>query len=117
MKACLTCHDGRTAKNSCSTCHTNKAIPASHQAANWRIVHAQMQAKIDCKPCHAWTTNWCADCHSRRPRDHTATWRTTHGQQVKVHRNCEACHQAPFCINCHGAVPQLNFNPALQLVK
>jgi len=117
MVTCLTCHNGILAKNSCSTCHTNKAIPQSHQAANWRIVHPQMQTKIDCKPCHAWTTNWCADCHSRRPRDHTASWRTTHGQQVKVHRNCEACHLATFCIRCHGVVPQLNFNPALQLVK
>jgi hypothetical protein len=117
MATCLTCHNGNLAKNSCSTCHTNKAIPASHQAANWRIIHPQMQAKIDCKSCHAWTTNWCADCHSRRPRDHTVSWRTTHGAQVKLHRNCEACHQAAFCIRCHGALPMLNFNPALQLVK
>ena len=117
MAMCLTCHNGSLAKNSCSTCHTNKAIPASHQASDWRIVHPQMQSKIDCKSCHAWTTNWCADCHSRRPRDHTADWRVKHGAQVKLHRNCEACHTAAFCIRCHGAVPQLNFNPALQLVK
>ena len=117
MATCLTCHNGKLAKNSCSTCHTNKAIPPSHQAPNWTIVHPQMQSKIDCKPCHAWTANWCADCHSRRPRDHTADWRTQHGKQVAIHRNCEACHQAAFCSRCHGVVPQLNFNPALQLVK
>ena len=117
MKACLTCHDGKTAQNSCSTCHTNKAPPASHQAADWRIIHPQMQTKINCVPCHAWTPNWCADCHSRRPRDHTADWRKIHGQAVAVHRNCEACHTADFCTRCHGAVPQLNFNPALKLVQ
>ena len=117
MVTCLTCHNGTVAKNSCSTCHTNKAIPPSHKAANWTIVHPLMQSKIDCKPCHAWTTNWCADCHSRRPRDHAGDWRTQHGKQVAAHRNCEACHQAAFCIRCHGVVPQLNFNPALQLVK
>ena len=117
MATCLTCHDGRTAKNSCSTCHTNKAIPVSHQAPDWRVIHPQMQSKIDCTTCHAWTANWCADCHSRRPRDHTADWRVTHGKQVAVHRNCEACHQAAFCIRCHGDVPQLNFNPALKLVQ
>ena len=76
-----------------------------------------MQAKLNCVPCHGWTTNWCADCHSRRPRDHTADWRKTHGQAVAAHRNCEACHTADFCIKCHGAVPQQNFNPALKLVQ
>jgi hypothetical protein len=117
MAGCLTCHNGKLAKNSCSTCHTAKAIPESHKAADWTAVHAQMQGKVDCKPCHAWTKNWCADCHSRRPRDHAADWRTKHGEQVKTHRNCEACHQAAFCVRCHGEVPQLNFNPALQPVK
>ena len=87
------------------------------QAADWRIIHPQMQTKINCVPCHAWTPNWCADCHSRRPRDHTADWRKIHGQAVAVHRNCEACHAADFCTRCHGAVPQLNFNPALKLVQ
>ena len=117
MAACLTCHNGSVAKNSCSTCHTNKAIPPSHQVANWRIVHPQMQSKIDCKPCHAWTANWCAQCHSRRPGSHGPDWRTKHGAAVKARRNCEACHEAAFCIRCHGAVPQSNYNPALKLVK
>lgn len=117
MASCLTCHDGKLAKNSCSTCHTAKAIPDSHKAANWTAVHAQMQDKVDCKPCHAWTENWCADCHARRPRDHGPDWRAKHGDQVKKHRNCEACHQAAFCVRCHGEVPQTNFNPALQVVR
>lgn len=117
MATCLTCHDGRQAKNACVTCHTNKGEPVSHRSPDWVVVHPQMQAKVDCKGCHAWTTNWCSACHQKRPKSHTADWRTTHGQQVKVHRNCEACHQPAFCVKCHGVVPQLNFNPALQLVK
>ena len=102
---------------SCSTCHTAKAIPPSHKAADWTAVHAQMQSKVDCKPCHSWTTNWCADCHSHRPRDHGPDWRAKHGDQVKAHRNCEACHAAAFCVRCHGEVPQTNFNPALRVVN
>ena len=117
MAACLTCHNGKTAKNSCSTCHTNKALPDSHRASNWVVIHPTMQDKIDCKKCHAWTANWCVECHHRRPRDHGPDWRTKHGSAVNVHRNCEACHEGPFCTRCHGAVPQANFNPALQLVK
>jgi len=35
---------------------------------------------------------------------------------VKVHRDCEVCHTGSFCINCHGDVPQLNFDPNLKLV-
>lgn len=117
MATCLTCHNGRTAKNGCSTCHTNKGEPVNHRSPNWVIIHPQMQTKMDCKGCHAWTPNWCATCHAQRPKSHTANWRAIHGQAVKVHRNCEACHEAAFCIRCHGDVPQLNFNPALKLVK
>jgi hypothetical protein len=117
MATCLTCHDGKQAKNTCSTCHTAKAAPASHSAGNWDRIHPTQVAKVDCASCHAWTANWCADCHARRPASHTVTWRTDHAQAVKVHRNCEVCHAGDFCIRCHGDVPQLNFDPAVTLVK
>ena len=117
MAACLTCHNGKVAKNACSTCHTNKGIPESHKAANWDIIHPTMVGKINCPQCHAWTANWCAECHTRRPRSHGADWRTKHGQRVLAHRNCEVCHTAAFCIRCHGVVPPQGLNPALQLVK
>jgi hypothetical protein len=117
MATCLTCHNGRTAKNSCSACHTEKALPASHRAADWVTVHAQMQKKIDCTKCHAWTKDWCAQCHSTRPRSHTKTWRLDHAAAVAKHRNCETCHQAAFCIRCHGEVPQQNFDPKMKPVQ
>lgn len=117
MATCLTCHDGKKAKNACSTCHTNKRIPESHRQANWLAIHPQMQAKLNCKQCHQWTANWCADCHARRPKSHTVDWRAKHGAAVKVRRSCEACHAGPFCIRCHGVVPKLNANPSLTLVK
>jgi hypothetical protein len=117
MATCLTCHDGTQAKNACSTCHTNKSLPANHRASDWIVIHPQMQSKVDCKSCHQWTANWCAQCHTKRPASHTADWRTKHAQVVKVRRNCEACHEAPFCIKCHGTVPQLNYDPALKVVR
>lgn len=117
MAMCLTCHDGQKAKNECSACHTNKRIPANHRAADWVVVHAQKQGEVDCKKCHKWTANWCSECHARRPKSHTKTWRTDHGAQVKVHRNCEACHGAVFCVKCHGEVPNANFDPALKLAQ
>jgi len=117
MVTCLTCHDGRKAKNACVTCHTNKAAPAGHRSAEWLVIHPTQQAKLDCAKCHAWTAHWCKDCHSRRPPTHVAKWRTTHGLRVKAHRDCEACHQASFCVRCHGEVPKLNFDATVKLVQ
>jgi hypothetical protein len=47
MSGCLGCHNGDTAKNSCTTCHTEKAAPATHQAANWDIIHPNKAAEPD----------------------------------------------------------------------
>jgi hypothetical protein len=117
MAACLTCHDGVKAKNACSTCHTSKAAPANHRSADWLIVHPERQGTLNCKTCHSWTDKWCAECHSKRPKSHTADWRTRHGAAVKSHRNCEACHEPAFCVRCHGEVPKQNLNPSLTLVR
>jgi hypothetical protein len=116
MTACLRCHDGKTAKNACSACHTNKVEPLTHRAPDWLEVHGS-RATSDCNRCHAWTQHWCSECHSRRPRSHATGWRTAHGAAVKKERDCEACHAASFCVRCHGELPQTNFDPALKLVR
>ncbi|MBI5231460.1 MAG: hypothetical protein HY876_04760 [Coriobacteriales bacterium] len=117
MATCLECHDGKQAKDACSTCHTEKSAPKTHTARDWVIVHSQKAMTTDCAKCHGWTEDWCAECHSRRPRSHAGRWRTTHREKVESRRNCEACHAAGFCVKCHGEVPRLNFDPALKLVK
>jgi hypothetical protein len=117
MAACLTCHDGDKAKSACSTCHTQKAAPASHKAKDWLVVHGAKAASDGCDTCHKWTANWCADCHAQRPLSHGADWRLVHGRAVAAHRGCEACHAGTFCIRCHGEVPKLSFDPTLQLVR
>lgn len=117
MTTCLTCHDGTTAKRECSACHTNKAVPETHQASNWLVVHPEEQKRTDCSKCHKWTADWCARCHQSRPKSHSKRWRSEHRTVVKKHRNCEACHVGEFCVRCHGEVPGLNLDPALKLVQ
>jgi hypothetical protein len=117
MAGCLRCHDGDTANDACSACHTEKAAPASHRGKEWLLVHGKLSAGAKCEKCHKWAADWCADCHSQRPRSHGAGWRKAHGIQVGRHRGCEACHAGPFCARCHGEVPTLNNDPTLKLVR
>jgi hypothetical protein len=117
MIECLTCHDGDTAKDACTACHTQKAAPESHSASDWLITHAAQVDDPECITCHKWKDDWCADCHRDQPRSHTSDWRSVHGERVAEHRNCEACHEADFCVRCHGVVPPLNFDPTLKLVE
>ena len=117
MVACLTCHDGRTAKRECSDCHKKKSLPLNHRTAAWLVVHPQKQKELDCGKCHKWTKDWCAHCHLQRPASHAGRWRSQHRYKVEAHRNCEACHKGPFCIRCHGEVPKLNLDPALKFVE
>ena len=117
MADCLTCHDGDTADDACSSCHTAKAAPESHSSGEWLVLHADRASDPECATCHQWREDWCVDCHQDRPQSHGTDWRATHGQRVEQHRSCEACHEGDFCIRCHGEVPQLNFDPTLQLVE
>lgn len=117
MEGCMRCHDGDTAKDTCTACHTEKAAPETHAADDWLIAHAEAAADPECDSCHKWTDDWCVDCHSRRPESHGEDWRKVHGARVAERRNCEACHVGSFCEPCHGEYPQTNFDPDLKLVQ
>ncbi|MHB8762178.1 MAG: hypothetical protein ACYC6J_07335 [Coriobacteriia bacterium] len=117
MAGCLKCHDGDTAKDACRACHTEKAAPPDHATEDWLIVHAGHSQDPECATCHKWKRDWCADCHRDRPRSHGPDWRQVHGERVAQHRSCEACHSGTFCVRCHGEVPALNHDPALELVE
>lgn len=117
MSGCLKCHDGDTAEDDCNACHTEKAAPATHRAADWLVVHPRKASDEKCAKCHRWAKDWCADCHANRPRSHGRDWRAVHGERVKVQRSCEACHKPEFCQPCHGEYPKENLDPALRLVE
>lgn len=117
MSGCLRCHDGDKARNACSACHTEKAAPATHRQADWLRVHGAATVDAACEKCHAWSDDWCARCHAQRPRSHGTDWRAVHGRQVAAHRDCETCHEGPFCVRCHGEVPALNLDPKQRLIR
>lgn len=116
MGGCMECHDGDAAKNACTACHTEKAAPETHRAPSWVVEHASRATDPACETCHGYTEKWCVDCHETRPRSHGSDWRGVHGEAVAKHRSCEACHEGPFCVRCHGEVPAVNFDPDLKLV-
>jgi hypothetical protein len=104
MATCLDkCHNGKTASNKCTDCHTRKQTPESHAQKNWLEVHSEQAATGDCGKCHGWTQNYCADCHKNRPASHVGNWKTGHAAAAKQRgKGCLVCHGGEkFCKECH----------------
>jgi hypothetical protein len=109
MTVCYKCHDGKKASNACSACHTEKAVPEDHKAADWLVIHSDVQKQDPayCDKCHGWVKGYCTECHQRRPKSHAGLWRTNHRNRIAEvgMRNCLQCHNEQFCIRCHGIMP------------
>lgn len=104
MTTCLSeCHDGKKATTVCSKCHTRKNVPDSHRRKDWLLVHNTMVGTIDCGQCHAWSPDFCKQCHSQRPKSHAANWKYDHQFRVKQlgDKGCMTCHDRTFCQQCH----------------
>lgn len=103
MQTCLTCHNGKVAKDACSTCHTQKQVPANHKNKDWLTIHPTMTKTINCGQCHAWAPDFCRECHSHRPPSHVGNWKQLHQYAVKAQgdKGCLFCHGAAFCKKCH----------------
>jgi len=60
--------------------------------------------RSSCAVCHE--ADFCANCHSRPPPDHTLSFMTTggHKQVARLRaRSCLTCHQFQSdCSRCHG---------------
>lgn len=125
MKLCLGCHDGRTAKQTCTTCHKGQPsgrlvtefaegdlaptgqIHGDAHDASFRTQHARVgrdKAKY-CESCHA--KDFCTGCHDgvAKPLDfHGGDYVTTH--PIEARRNnpdCSSCHRRQtFCVGCHN---------------
>lgn len=105
MTICNKCHDGTRVTKECKVCHTKKSFPESHGDPNFIAGHgelAQTSGK-ECAKCHAWTPQYCEECHSKRPPSHVGiAWRTNHKDRAKTREEgCLVCHGAKYCKNCH----------------
>jgi len=96
------CHNGKTATNECIKCHTQKQTPDSHKRADWLATHSADVNTVDCGSCHAWTPDFCGECHQKRPASHVGNWKTDHAAVAKVRgEGCLVCHGEKFCKECH----------------
>lgn len=104
MQTCLNlCHNGTKATSQCEKCHTRKQVPEGHKNKNWLTVHPTMVNSINCGQCHAWSPNYCKECHSHRPPSHVGNWKQLHQFRVKQRgdKGCLFCHGETFCKQCH----------------
>jgi hypothetical protein len=104
MTMCLElCHDGEQASAECTDCHTRKQVPDDHLREDWLLVHSEMVDTVDCGECHAWSPDYCADCHAERPEGHAGNWKKLH-QYPALERGrdgCMTCHDEESCLECH----------------
>lgn len=104
MTGCTeSCHDGKRATDKCAKCHTGKQIPDSHGQKDWLRIHQAESKKTDCESCHAWSPDFCNDCHVKRPASHRGNWKTLHAARARTQgeSSCRFCHEAKFCTECH----------------
>lgn len=103
MKMCVdTCHNDEIAGGECTKCHTRKHVPEDHLRDDWLQIHAERADTIECGECHAWTPDYCEECHSKRPASHTGNWKTDHAPRAREHSaGCMVCHSEHDCGECH----------------
>ncbi len=104
MAKCLErCHDGEQASAACVDCHTRKHVPDNHRQPNWLAIHSEKLEEIDCGECHAWSPDYCAECHSKRPKSHAGNFKKLHAPRAKKQgdRGCMTCHDQEHCKQCH----------------
>lgn len=120
--ACLgTCHEAAQ----CRLCHTTgktpvftglqaqsglKAIEVLHVRSDWMQQHGTqaLADKSKCLVCHV-SEGECQDCHAQRPAFHGSpdTWLGTHKDLAKDKRRCLACHEEPWCNECHDQFKEM----------
>lgn len=103
MSACLRCHDAKTAKAECSTCHVGE--PARASVDRREFVPQQIIGKGDCSGCH--DQQKCDACHGlRMPHDiQFLAW--GHARQAAFDGKvlCWRCHVLGDCGKCHETAP------------
>lgn len=123
MRACSTCHMGRTGGEgrlaSLSTLAPRNHLPATERPTDhtlaFRRDHGD-EARADaarCAGCHtelsSSSMNTCDECHQvMRPADHRITWRELdHGPEALASSDrCATCHVVDYCVACHQQPPR-----------
>lgn len=119
METCVQCHLKKGVSTSCTKCHKEMSVPASHKDQTaWKVSHG-VTARTDvnaCDKCHSYgftkpvegkqlsvnqyarTNEFCLDCHTKRPANHGSkedeSWISGHKSvaNAKGINNCLACH-------------------------
>lgn len=99
MSQCLSCHDGRTAKSGCSTCHSSDVGRASRIPSD-SYVKVNVQV-TDCRGCHSMST--CIACHGIELPHSQQFIDGYHARQALAQPQvCLKCHKVDsFCNQCH----------------
>ena len=120
--ACLeVCHDA----DQCRQCHTTgvrpdfpvegystavQAIEREHVKQDWMEHHGTwaLEDEAKCFVCHV-SVSECESCHAERPAFHglKATWLNRHKEFVEDERSCLACHEKPWCEDCHAEFEEM----------
>jgi hypothetical protein len=108
MPLCARCHDGRSAPDECTLCHSDTAgLARRAHPEGWMRAHKYRAAQDDagCRPCHR-TTDACLECHEGDnlvQTSHPLNYRFFHAQEAKgKEKECAVCHANPtFCNTCH----------------
>jgi Cytochrome c3 len=103
-------HETHAAAFECTDCH-KETISDSHKKG------APFVAEKRCNKCHDESgieinKTKCKSCHAKdarklAPKDHSKTWKRTHGRRStwgsKVHdlEQCSTCHKKSECVTCH----------------
>ncbi len=142
MAKCMVCHNGVMATKECAPCHSVLRLPETHNAADFTYNHGGLVFSNvgSCYKCHneelvapkgfsvnnnsratitTYTRNnmFCQNCHSERPKTHTAMYSVDHAQDAKVSKiGCYICHDIKqpqefgkigqpstdvYCAKCH----------------
>lgn len=108
MDKCFTCHDGKVAVSTCTSCHlseTNftperkRTSGALAHLANWEKIHG-LTDPSSCSNCHE--SEFCKRCHNTKVF-HLRDWPFLHGRVAKDEspKVCKRCHSQKFCFACH----------------
>lgn len=115
------CHD----TGQCRMCHTTgkrpdfpedglspavKVVEQEHVKDDWMEKHGTyaLEDEAKCFLCHVSAAE-CEDCHAERPVFHglKTTWIGRHKDEVDDERRCLACHEKPFCEDCHDQFKEM----------